>query len=179
LLGPVGMLKCGDLGSEVEFGSFGSAVAGLHASDGGEMVSFAVSLVGIVSASRWAIIEGLPVLETDVALSVAGSTILRGGADAALVIGKAEQAGAARIRGVAYVGAKKRHVAVQIQRAVAFGESCALGVEVVRTAVMAVEASAAVASSVAKPAVAKSLKSDEVGHSGEAVVMAWDGCVCV
>ena len=58
LLGLVVLPECGELSSEVTLGNFVSAVAGLHASDGGEMVSFEVSLVGIVSASGWAIIEG-------------------------------------------------------------------------------------------------------------------------
>jgi hypothetical protein len=156
LLGPIGKLKLGDLVSEVEFGSFGSEAAGFHAGDDSEMVLFLVSRIGIVRASLWAIIERLPVLEADVALPVACSTILRVGAGAALVTGKAEQAGAAGIRDVAYVGAKERHVGVEIQRAGAFWISCALDMGVVIAAVVAVEASAAVASMSALPAVTKS-----------------------
>jgi hypothetical protein len=103
------------------------------------------------------------------------------------VVGKAKQATAVVVRAVLEGGARRSPIEITIRqhageirvRAMAYGESRVREVVVVAAAMMAVEASAAVASRVAKEAFAESEEVSMVGHSGEAVVMAWDGCVCV
>jgi hypothetical protein len=159
LLGLVVLPECVELSSEVTLGNFVSAVAGLQASDVGELVSVALSLIGIVRAVGWAIMEGLPVQEADVTVTDATSTD-GVGADTAGVVGKAKHAAAVEMLGMDDVGARRPPIEVTTAAsaawAVAFGVSRALGVSVDEAAMMAVEAIAAVASSGAKVAVAKS-----------------------
>ena len=84
---------------------------------------------------------------------------MRVGADTTGVVGKAKQATAVVILGLDDVGARRHQIEVTVAAwlwAVACGVSRVLEVEVVAAAMMAVEAIAAVASSVAKVAVAKS-----------------------